>query len=128
VGVSVGVTATWIWIIAALPAGAQAPLPGEYPYHSFRSPFPSQTAAASDEFREKYLLGDWWGYRSQLAARGIKPALLFIVDPFGSVIGGRRLGASNYDLLCLDVLFDTNEVGEVARVINTEHLAIGLSS
>jgi porin len=110
VGVSVRVTAAWIWIIATLRAGAQAPLPGEYPYHSFRSPFPSQTAAATEEFREKYLLGDWWGYRSKIAARGLKPTLLFIVDPFGSVIGGERRGASNYDLLCLDILADTNEL------------------
>jgi porin len=34
---------------------------------------------------------------------------LFIVDPFGSVTGGLQRGASNYDLLCLDLVVDTNE-------------------
>jgi porin len=85
-------------------------LPGEYPHHLFRSPFPSQAAAASDEYRDKYLLGDWSGSRSRLAERGIKPTLLFIVDPFGSVTGGLQPGASNYDLLCLDLVADTAEL------------------
>jgi Carbohydrate-selective porin, OprB family len=93
----------------AIRAGAQSPLPGEYPTHPFRSPFPSQTAAMSDEFREKYLFGDWFGYRSKLAAHGVKPSLLSIVDPFGSVTGGQRRGASNYDLLCFDLLVETSE-------------------
>jgi carbohydrate-selective porin OprB len=103
-------TAVVVCISLTLPASAQPPLPGEYPYHPFRSPFPSQTAATSDEFREKYLLGDWFGYRSELAAHGIKPSLLLIVDPFGNVIGGLRRGGTNYDLLCLDLVVDTNEL------------------
>ena len=76
----------------------------------FRSPFPSPTAETSDELREKYLFGDWFGYRSKLAAHGIKPSLLFIVDPFGSMVGGQRRGASNYDLLCLDFVLETGEL------------------
>src|SRR5215469_16789738 len=97
-------------ITLTLPARAQSALPGEYPYHPFRSPFPHQTAAASDEFREKYLFGDWFGYRSELAAHGIKPTLLFIVDPFGNVMGGLRRGVTNYDLLCVDVVVDTKDL------------------
>jgi porin len=112
--VSYGFTAIAVCITLMLPARAQSAPPGEYPYHPFRSPFPHQTAAASDEFREKYLFGDWLGYRSELAARGIKPSLLFIVDPFASVMGGLRRGVTNYDLLCLDVLFDSNELLGVA--------------
>src|SRR5215472_7525462 len=99
-----------VCVYLTLPASAQSPLPGEYPHHLFRSPFPSQTAAANDDFREKYLFGDWFGYRSELAAHGIRPTLLFIVDPFGNVMGGLRRGVTNYDLLCLDVLFDTNDL------------------
>jgi carbohydrate-selective porin OprB len=101
-------------IILTLTARAQSALPGEYPYHPFRSPFPHQTAAASDEFREKYLFGDWFGYRSELAAHGIKPSLLFIVDPFANVMDGLRRGVTNYDLLCLDVLVDTNDLLSLA--------------
>jgi carbohydrate-selective porin OprB len=112
--VNYGFTAIAACITLMLPAGAQSALPGEYPYHPFRSPFPHQTAAASDEFREKYLLGDWLGYRSELAAHGIKPSLLFIVDPFANVMGGLRRGVTNYDLLCLDILFDTHELLGVA--------------
>jgi porin len=84
-------------------------LPGEFPNHLFRSPFPSQ-AAANDEYRDKYLLGDWFRYRSWLAGHGIKPTALFIVDPFGSVSGGLHDGATNYDLLCLDLVADTGEL------------------
>jgi porin len=36
--------------------------------------------------------------------------VLFIVDPFGNLTGGLRRGASNYDLLCLDLVVDTNEL------------------
>jgi len=81
-------------VYLTIPASAQSPLPGEYPYHPFHSPFPSQAAAAGDEYRDKYLLGGWFGYRSRLAERGIKPTLLFIVDPFGNAIGGLRRGAA----------------------------------
>jgi porin len=96
--------------VLTISAAAQSPLPGEHPYHPFRSPLPSQVAETSDEFREKYLFGDWLGERLKLAAHGIKPTLLFIIDPFGNVIGGLRRGFSNYDLLGLDVLLDTDEL------------------
>src|SRR5260370_35367804 len=88
----------------ALFADAQSALPGDHPYHPFRSPFPSQIAETADEFREKYLFGDWLGVRSRLTAHGIKPALLFIIDPFGNGSGGRRQGFRNYDPLCLDAV------------------------
>src|SRR5215469_8908104 len=110
---SLVVTCCWkiaICIILMVPARAQSALPGEFPFHPFRSPFPHQTAAAGDELREKYLFGDWFGYRSELAAHGIKPSLLLIVDPFANVRGGLRRGVTNYDLLCLDVLVDSNEL------------------
>jgi porin len=53
------------------------------------------------------LFGDWLGARAQLAADGIKPLVLFITDPFVNATGGRRQGFSEYDLLGVDVLFDT---------------------
>jgi porin len=105
-----GVAAMVASLPLALLAGAQSVLPGDHPYHPFRSPFPSKVAGTTDEFRESYLFGDWLGVRSKLAAHGIKPALLLISDPFGNVIGGQRRGLSNYALLCLDLLLDTGEL------------------
>jgi porin len=84
--------------------------PGEYPDYLFREPHPAPIAETSEDFREKYLFGDWLGARSQLAAEGIKPLILFITDPFGNVAGGRRRGFSEYDLLALDLLLDTDKL------------------
>jgi porin len=84
--------------------------PGEYPDYLFREPHPAPVAETSEDFREKYLLGDWLGARPQLAAEGIKPLVLFITDPFVNAAGGRRRGFSEYDLLGLDLLFDTDKL------------------
>ena len=35
--------------------------PGEYPNYLFKPPFPPPTSEESQEFREKYLFGDWLG-------------------------------------------------------------------
>src|SRR6516162_10316609 len=75
--------------------------PGEYPDYLFHEGRPAPTTETSEEFREKYLFGDWLGARSQLAAEGIRPLALFITDPFGNVTGGQRRGFSEYDLLVL---------------------------
>jgi porin len=93
------------------PPGRPArPRPGEYPDYLFREPHPAPTVETSEEFREKYLLGDWLGARSQLAAEGIKPLVLFITDPFVNASGGLRRGFSEYDLLGLDFLLDTDKL------------------
>jgi porin len=84
--------------------------PGEYPDYLFREPHPAPVAEASEDFRDKYLFGDWLGERSQLAARGIKPLVLFITDPFVNTTGGRRRGFSEFDLLALDVIVDTEKL------------------
>jgi porin len=84
--------------------------PGEYPDFLFHEPHPAPSAETSEEFREKYLFGDWLGARSQLANEGIKPLLLFITDPFVNTTGGRRRGFSEYDLLGLDLLLDTDKL------------------
>ena len=84
--------------------------PGEYPDYLFREPRPAPTPEASEDFREKYLLGDWLGARPQLAAEGIKPLVLFITDPFVNAAGGRRRGFSEYDLLGLDLLLDADKL------------------
>src|SRR5262249_53256460 len=47
--------------------------PGEYPDYLFREPHPAPVAETSEEFREKYLLGDWLGARPDLAGEGIRP-------------------------------------------------------
>jgi porin len=83
---------------------------GEYPDYLFREPHPAPVVETSEEFREKYLFGDWLGERTQLAADGIKPLFLFITDPFVNTTGGRRQGFSEYDLLGVDVLFDTDKL------------------
>src|SRR5262249_31993193 len=84
--------------------------PGEYPDYLFREPYPAPVAATSEDFREKYLFGDWLGARSELADQGIKPLVLFITDPFANVSGGRRQGFSEYDLLALDLILETDKL------------------
>jgi hypothetical protein len=84
--------------------------PGEYPEYMFREPHPAPVAETSEEFREKYLLGDWLGARTQLAEEGIKPLVLFITDPFVNASGGRRRGFSEYDLLGIDLLIDADKL------------------
>jgi porin len=84
--------------------------PGEYPDYLFREPHPAPVVETSEDFRERYLFGDWLGTRSELAAEGIKPLVLFITDPFANVTGGRRRGFSEYDLLGLDLLLDTDKL------------------
>jgi porin len=84
--------------------------PGEYPDYLFREPHPAPVAATSEDFRENYLFGDWLGARSELADQGIKPLVLFITDPFANVSGGRRPGFSEYDLLGLDLLLETDKL------------------
>jgi porin len=84
--------------------------PGEYPNYLFREHFPSPVIETSDDFREKYLFGDWLGARSALVDRGITPLVLFITDPFVNVSGGRRRGFSEYDLLAVDFILDTDKL------------------
>jgi porin len=95
---------------AETPARPSRQRPGEYPDYLFREPHPAPIVEASDDFRDKYLSGDWWGARPQLAAEGIKPLVLFITDPFANVSGGRRRGFSEYDLLALDLILDTDKL------------------
>jgi porin len=114
------------WAVFALSAAAQTATPpaakvdssersarlrpGEYPEHLFDEPLPAPVIETSEDFREKYLLGDWLGARSRLADQGIKPLVLFITDPFVNTTGGRRPGFSEYDLLGIDLLFDTDKL------------------
>jgi porin len=76
----------------------------------FREPRPAPIAVTSEDFQDKYLLGDWLGTRSQLAADGIRPLVLFISDPFANTTGGLRRGFSEYDLLVVDLLLDTEKL------------------
>jgi porin len=76
----------------------------------FREPHPAPVAETSEDFHEKYLFGDWLGARTQLADEGIKPLALFIIDPFVNATGGRWGGFSEYDLLGLDLLLDTDKL------------------
>src|SRR5262245_18309428 len=114
------------WSIFAVSAAAQSetstpapvetperparPRPGEYPDYLFREPHPAPTVETSEEFREKYLLGDRLGARSQLADQGIRPLAHLPPDPFVTAAGGRRRGFSEYDLLALDLLLDTDKL------------------
>lgn len=76
----------------------------------FHAPFLTPRADSSQEFRDKYFLGDWRGERSKLADRGIRLAVLSIVDPFGNATGGKNRGASDYNLMAAGVLLDTNRL------------------
>src|SRR5262249_40721641 len=71
--------------------------PGESPEYLFRGPLPAPVVGTGEAFREQYLFGDWLGARSQLAADGVRPLVLFITDPFVNATGGRRRGFSEYD-------------------------------
>src|SRR6516165_5113383 len=59
-----------------LPERSERQRPGEYPDYLFREPHPAPVVETSADFREKYLLGDWLGVRTQLADEGIKPLIL----------------------------------------------------
>jgi hypothetical protein len=61
---------------AAAQSASTPNLPGEYPYYQFRASFSPPIAEKSEELRDEYLLGEWWGARSKHAIRGIKLALL----------------------------------------------------
>jgi porin len=84
--------------------------PGEYPDYLFREHFPAPVIETSEDFRDKYLFGDWLGARSELAGEGIKPLVIFITDPFVNTTGGRRRGFSEYDLLGLDLILETDKL------------------
>jgi porin len=84
--------------------------PGEYPDHLFQEPHPAPVIETSEEFRDKYLFGDWLRARPALAEEGIKPLVLFITDPFVNASGGRRRGFSEYDLLAVDLLLDADKL------------------
>jgi porin len=84
-------------------------LPGEYPQHRFHSPFPP-LVEERQELRDKYLLGDWLGVRSKLAEHGINLTALYVTDPFGNVLGGRRRGFADYNLFGSDLLINTDKL------------------
>ena len=50
------------------------------------------------------------GARPKFANRGVNFALISIIDPFGNVTGGRRRGASDYNLVGFGVLLDTDRL------------------
>jgi porin len=89
---------------------ASAKLPGEFPERRFRSPFPSPIAEERQELRDKYLFGDWLGVRGKLVDHGINLTVLFITDPFGNVLGGRKLGFADYSLVGVDLVIDTGKL------------------
>jgi porin len=95
---------------ADLPGSSRRQRPGEYPDYLFQEHFPAPLAETSADFQEKYLFGDWLGARLQLADDGIRPSVLFITDPFVNTTGGLRRGFSEYDLLVVDFLFDTDKL------------------
>jgi porin len=84
-------------------------LPGEYPQHRFRSPFPP-LVEERQELRDKYLFGDWLGVRPKLMERGLYLTGLFISDPFANVLGGLRRGVADYNLFGADLRIDTGRL------------------
>lgn len=67
-------------------------------------------AEKSEDFKAKYLFGDWLGVRSKLARYGIKLTVLLITDPFGDVAGGQRRGFADYNLVGGDLCWKTDKV------------------
>lgn len=103
----------WAALAAAPPIRSQSTLqqrPGEYPEYLFREPFPRPFQQTREDFSDKYLFGDWLGARSELAAHGVRPQLLFIIDPSANVRGGRRRGFTEYDLLAFDLTLETDRL------------------
>jgi porin len=112
-GIGSAIVLVWAVLTPSAPIQSETVTPqnaGEYPEHLFQEPFPRPVNQTSNDFREKYFFGDWLGVRSDLADRGIKPLVLFITDPFGNVTGGRRQGFSEYDLLGIDLLLETDKL------------------
>jgi porin len=98
-----------------IPQDSSAPsLPTQVPDQKsefeFHAPFLNAAADTSDQFRDKYLLGDWMGVRSRLAHQGIKFALLSISDPFGNLTGGLQPGASVYNLVGFGISLNTDKL------------------
>jgi porin len=117
--------AALFWILPAVICSAQSPsaIPnnGSSPHLTtqqadkapdieFHAPFHTSVAEDSQEFRDKYFLGDWMGTRPKFANRGVSFALLSITDPFGNVAGGQRRGASDYNLVGFGALLDTDRL------------------
>jgi porin len=92
------------------PPQGRSGLPGEYPQHRYRSSFPSPNTEEEADFEDKYLTGDWLGARSNLADHGVTVTALFISDAFGNVVGGRRRGFADYNLVAGDLLLDTDKL------------------
>lgn len=96
-------------IAEAVSAGDSLRRSGESPRHPFQSDFPRAELTEAGQFRENYLLGDWWGARSWLADRGIKPSVLLITDAFGNPVGGKRQGFGVYNMVAADLLVETTK-------------------
>jgi len=105
-GVHVAGTAVFL-VVLAVNCLAQS---DQTPDIEFHAPFRTPVADSSQDFRDKYLLGDWAGERTKLAHRGVRFAVLSIVDPFGNVTGGKQRGASTYNLIGFGVLLDTDRL------------------
>jgi carbohydrate-selective porin OprB len=93
------------WAAAQAPPNAPA-LPMEkqdYEFHTPHAPKPP------DDFTQ-YLLGDWMGFRSRLADRGVTFAVLLIADPLGNVSGGARRGAADYSLAAFGIILHTDRL------------------
>jgi hypothetical protein len=57
-----------------------------------------------------HLLGDWFGFRTNLEDQGITPTLTFVTDLAGNPVGGRSQGFTEADNLGLDLLFDLDKL------------------
>jgi porin len=118
-GVRVGIISlSWVVFAVTCPAQSRSAIPDI----EFHAPFRTSVADSTQEFRDKYFLGDWMGVRSKFANRGISFALLSITDPFGNVNGGKQQGASDYSLIGFGVLLDTKRL--VGRKGGTFHVGV----
>ncbi|MFN5698241.1 MAG: carbohydrate porin [Cyanobacteriota bacterium] len=98
----------WLSLLSAtLAASLTAPVGAEEIQPDSLASVPDSAAAQDRSFDQNYLFGDWGGWRTSLAERGIRPMLLLITDPYGNSRGGLARGFTDYSMVSADLKVDT---------------------
>jgi porin len=85
---------------------------------------PGFEAAAESLFEQRYLTGDWLGWRDRLIAFGIAPTLAYVADIQGNAVGGEVRKVRYAHDIGLDLLFDMNRLADIPGA----HFHVSLSS
>jgi porin len=92
----------------------RVPVPQRHFYFEEQYYYPP-TSPSDPSYQTNYLLGDWLGYRSELARQGITPTLTWVSDMLGNPIGGQRQGFTEFDNTGLDIHFDLEKLLEINK-------------